>query len=281
MKSYTIHYDPDDSFKLCVNGQDVSRLRNELHAVLKSPGYKKFEIKITDLSLSTTDFPNLSSWIKFRSPTRCSLAESNQLRSVIELILTGHDWRRQRKEWCDYFGATTAHAFLSTEQQERLMCSSLSLEDVWNEILIKYWDKKWFMHVFEHPSVDITNPPLPSFRYWFRVGLEDDYTLMSDIAIFRLDSNQLKTDKWLHKDSPTSAQYGRRTSEGAVIDSPNQDTSEIFELQNGQDVMKLVKYGRRIICAGRTGKLVKPPFIEEAGFILGSHIAFVLDNNER
>ena len=281
MKTYTIDCDSDNHFQVQVPECHLVEAGNKLKKVVNVAKYRNMTIHVTVLSVDDSG-PNLQKWTSLYSlPQRCSLAAKNQSLSVIELMLKGYDKKRIRKDWLDYFGATTAHTCLSEPVQEYLRSSGCAFEEAWKKILANSWDQEWFMKLPNDEVVDITNPPLFSYRHFFPVHTGNDYSLLSDFAIFQLDRGQLQKDNWLDASNARSAQYGRLNAEDKEAKSQTQEATTILKLKNGEDIMKLVGDKRRIICARKTGKLVKPPFIEDSGFTLGSHIAFELDSNER
>ena len=277
---HIIYHDPDDDFKIIIEGCKVERIHNELLSVLrKTPRYQKFSLTTTDTNLNCKDpsLPAIGLWIKLHEPLRCALSRPRGPPiSVIELTLKGFDNRRQQREFYDYYGATTAHSFMTDEQCSKLSNSSREFKSVWQEVQENNWSANHFMHVPHNSPIDIVNRPFPLYRHWYRANHDEDYRFMIDMVLFKLDERQLDRAGWLSRD--ISPQFGR-TDDCLSGNLEHDDISEIKELKSERDLLKLV--GKRIICAGKLGKIVKSPSIEQGEGVLGSCISFVLDNHER
>lgn len=281
-----LYHDPDDDHKIVINGVGISNARNRLNILFQqNPTYAEFTVSTNELSIgpSVDDGPSIASLINLCATHRCSLSSSSTVSrapiSVIELILKGSDTGSQRSEYTSYYAITTAHSFTTDEQYHALKWSYEDHKNVWAKISDESWFKRPYMLVPRHKPIDIIDRPLPLLRYFYRADQHDERFIVNDIALLKLQREQLNEDGWLSKD--ISSQYGQAASERRQPrgQPPSEDTNEICDIKSPGELDQYL--GKRIRCGGKSGQTVRPTVMVDKKWAFGTHIAFVLDGHQQ
>ena len=257
----------EKSNELKVYGKNVTKLQKEFSDAVKQYGYT---VVTKDLELSPSDRPQTSDWIELAGGVQpsgsCTLTINGKKVSTINAIMQAYDTRRQRPKK-EYFGVTTAHSFLSEAENHQLEASTRDYEEVLKNVFIRSLCNGAYMSVRGGKPVDITSHPLPLYKYWVREGTTGICSALQDIALFKLDDEQVYTE------SLVDALY---------VENNNQPLGlEAFIVDiNSEDELK--KYeGRNIYCAEKKGYLISSLPLKDSGFVLGTHLTFVLENYEK